>query len=81
MNRKYMLGFGLIGAGAVAAAAYFGRQWLLSARSARSAQQVIPDEHGNYDIDGVSFDRESSEVIVSGDATHGDDPKRAALLH
>jgi hypothetical protein len=79
MNRKYILGLGLVGVGA--AAAYFGRQWLLIARAKSSAQRVIPDEQGNYDIDGVSFDRDNSEVIVSGDATHGEDPKRAALLH
>ena len=79
MNKKYIWGLGLVSVGA--AAAYFGRQWYLAARSQGSAQRVIPDEHGNYDIDGVSFDRDNSEVIVSGDATHGEDPKRAALLH
>lgn len=68
----------VVGAGV---AAYFGRQFFLSQRSKANTQRVIPDVAGNYDIDGVSFDRGNREVIVSGDATRDNDPKRAALLH
>lgn len=68
----------VLGAGV---AAYFGRQLFLSQRSKANTKRVIPDVAGNYDIDGVSFDRGNREVIVSGDATRDNDPKRAALLH
>lgn len=80
MNKKAIWGLGILGVGA--AAAYFGRRWYLAARNNRSHLfDTVEDEHGNYDIDGVSFDRENSEVIVSGDNTHGENPRRAALLH
>ncbi|RYZ99681.1 MAG: hypothetical protein EOP11_19195 [Proteobacteria bacterium] len=79
MKQKYILGLSLVGVGA--AAAYFGRQWYLAVRAEESAKHVISDETGNYDIDGVSFDRDNSEVVVSGDKTRGEDPRREALLH
>ena len=81
MKQKNWLAVGLVSVGA-AAAFYFSRRLVRQQRSKASAQKVIPDVAGNYDIDGVSFDETSREVVVSGDATHPvEDPKRSALLH
>lgn len=48
----------------------FYRKFQLS----QSRKKVISDKTGNYDLDGVSYDRKEHEVVVSGDATHGSKP-------
>jgi len=44
--------------------------WSLNSQWRRHAgrHETIPDHSGNYDIDGVSYDPSSSQVIVSSDA-------------
>jgi hypothetical protein len=34
----------------------------------RSTKQMATDSHGNYDLDGVSYDPYSHAVAVTGDA-------------
>jgi hypothetical protein len=35
----------------------------------QAVEQVIPDLAGNYDLDGVSYDKQEHAVVVSGDST------------
>lgn len=36
-------------------------------RHHRSVRKMHPDNHGNYDLDGVSYDPYSRNVVVTGD--------------
>lgn len=47
-----------------------GAAWQYMRRPLRGQQRACPPDHvGHYDMDGVSFDRQEGQVIVSGDDT------------
>lgn len=61
MGRKItFLAFGVMGGMIL-------RSWWISNRVAKDIRRMEPDSEGNYDIDGVSFDKKEHTVVVSGD--------------
>ena len=67
----------LLGMGA--GLAYFGYRFYQDVMADAAGKKLSSDKWGNYDIDGVSYDHENNDVVVSGDKTHGLAP--APQLH
>ncbi|HEY8278701.1 MAG TPA: hypothetical protein VIH99_03710 [Bdellovibrionota bacterium] len=49
-------------------AAFVRYRVLPEVRAHRDTRRMIPDNLGNYDLDGVSYDPASFQVVVSGDS-------------
>lgn len=48
-------------------AAFFKFRFLPELRAQRGTKKMDGDSHGNYDLDGVSYDPASHNVVVVGD--------------
>jgi hypothetical protein len=48
--------------------AYAVRRFAQERRLKRALGEIVPDQKGHYDIDGVSYDQEEAQVVVSSDA-------------
>jgi len=53
--------------GLVVGLAYRGRNFLANMSGSRGVKNMLPDGAGNYDLDGVSYDKGEHEVVMSGD--------------
>lgn len=54
---------------ALVASGILARRAYKEVRCAGNRKKILPDVEGNYDIDGVSYDKLEHRVRVSGDAT------------
>jgi hypothetical protein len=80
MRQKYFWALGAVSA--VAVAAYFGTRLFLAAsketkRAENRRKWDLPEGYRNYDIDGVTYDDQADEVLVSGDRS----PSKSEFLH